>query len=51
VFQGKTIDELIAMVLMAELSAKQHAGSPHAGEVEDGSLNESQTDHFLLGAA
>lgn len=52
VFEGKTIDELTEVVLLAEHRAKQHTES-RAGEIEENSSKELHLaeDGFLLGAA
>jgi hypothetical protein len=47
-FEGRTIDELIEFVLVAERRARQHAEKSHA---EDTAPNEGDTNYFLLGAA
>lgn len=53
-FQGRTIDELIEIVLLAEDRAKQHARKSNTSGVEDNSTRPQameDVDHFLLGAA
>jgi len=53
-FKGKTFDELLEAVLLAEHHAKQRSGESRAFEVADKSANELHLmceDSFLLGVA
>jgi hypothetical protein len=51
VLQGKTIDELLAMVSLVEHRSKQHTES-QGSEIEGGASKELHVeDSFLLGSA